>query len=676
MSSRNETDPELKQKPARVDRSAPEAEAPIVELPSRPSQVEVKVESPISYFNVQQEVVEATIVGPPSMRSQVECPISSANAQQCEERKLRMYKAAVKGDWKDAERVLESDKNAGCLKLAERGDRPLHIAAVTKQTAFVRKLVERLNKEDLILTNKYNDTAFCFAAISGVVEIAKLMYEKNSILPTIREKNKLSPIEMAALSGKEKMVKYLYKITPLEDFEAEERMDILVATINREMYDIALKILEADRYLVIKTPEPKKGSALHALARKPLSHYGFKRIYGSIIPKRRKASQLAEKLCEQILTLEGSKISNLFDQTSILTDAAKIGNVELLTLLIRSYPDLIWTVDKDFYSIFHVAVIYRQEEVFNLIYSTGAIKDLLMLRKDKFGNNVLQLAAKLPPSSRLNSVSGAALQMQRELQWFKEVEKILRSPPQSSNVREGENFHETVAPRDGATILSLCATSSGGPPYTLEVCGPPVEVAPRHWIVQEGKNDEKNRKCKTPRELFTEEHEGLREAGERWMKGTATSCMVVTTLIATVALNASFTLPDGNKVAHNRWFTVFATSNAVAMFSSTASIMTFLSILTSRYGEDDFLYILPVKLMVGLFTLFASIVCMVLKFSATYFLVHEEEKPGISPKIVAGLALLPITLYVTLNFRLWYSVFRSTIRPSTFMFRPGEHGLF
>ncbi|CAA2976128.1 ankyrin repeat-containing protein NPR4-like [Olea europaea var. sylvestris] len=186
----------------------------------------------------------------------------------------------------------------------------------------------------------------------------------------------------------------------------------------------------------------------------------------------------------------------------------------------------------------------------------------------------------------------------------------------------------------------------------------------------------------TPRELFTEEHENLREAGERWMKDTATSCMVVVTLIATVAFAAAFTVPGGNKgetgtpiFLNNRWFTIFVISDAVAMFSSIASIMMFLSILTSRYGEEDFLYTLPAKLMVGLFTLFASIVCMVLTFSATFFLVYKEEKLAILPKIVAGLALLPITLYATLNFRLWISLIHSTIWASKFMFRSGKHKL-
>lgn len=38
---------------------------------------------------------------------------------------------------------------------------------------------------------------------------------------------------------------------------------------------------------------------------------------------------------------------------------------------------------------------------------------------DNLGNNILHLAAKKPKRDRLNFVSGAALQMQRELLWFK-----------------------------------------------------------------------------------------------------------------------------------------------------------------------------------------------------------------------------------------------------------------
>ncbi|CAI9773347.1 unnamed protein product [Fraxinus pennsylvanica] len=183
---------------------------------------------------------------------------------------------------------------------------------------------------------------------------------------------------------------------------------------------------------------------------------------------RRQASQLVKGLWEQIMTLSDSDIIKLIQETQVFHDAAKIGNVEFLTLLTHSYPDLIWKVDSNKYSVFHVAVINRQEKVFSLIYHIGAVKDLITLNIDNKGNNILHLAGKLTPPSRLNIVSGAALQMQRELLWFKEVEKIV--------------------------------------PYSV------LNV--------------KNRDDQTPRELFSKEHKKLRKDGEEWMKETATSCMV------------------------------------------------------------------------------------------------------------------------------------------------------
>ena len=80
------------------------------------------------------------------------------------------------------------------------------------------------------------------------------------------------------------------------------------------------------------------------------------------------------------------------------------------------YPEIAWSRDDNKYTIFHVAVIHRQENVYNLLYELGS-KKLGTLDKDK--NNILHLAAMKPAKSRLNIVSGAALQMQRELLWFK-----------------------------------------------------------------------------------------------------------------------------------------------------------------------------------------------------------------------------------------------------------------
>lgn len=103
--------------------------------------------------------------------------------------------------------------------------------------------------------------------------------------------------------------------------------------------------------------------------------------------------------------------------------AAERGNIEFLKILIREYPDLIFQVydDKSQYTIFHFAVKYRHEEIFRLVHEIGSAKDFLVSKKDKGDNNILHLAGMLAPSERLHSVSGAALQMQRELLWFEVI---------------------------------------------------------------------------------------------------------------------------------------------------------------------------------------------------------------------------------------------------------------
>ena len=129
------------------------------------------------------------------------------------------------------------------------------------------------------------------------------------------------------------------------------------------------------------------------------------------------ARQLVEDLWKNIRLLPDKQFSYHVD--SVLFRAAETGNVELLIILFRSYPDLIWKTDEKRRTIFHVAVLNRQEAVFNLIYEIGAIKDMILVFADDKNQNIAHLAGKMAPSSRLNMVSGEALQMQLELLWFK-----------------------------------------------------------------------------------------------------------------------------------------------------------------------------------------------------------------------------------------------------------------
>nr|GEX07872.1 ankyrin repeat-containing domain, PGG domain protein [Tanacetum cinerariifolium] len=99
--------------------------------------------------------------------------------------------------------------------------------------------------------------------------------------------------------------------------------------------------------------------------------------------------------------------------------AAEVGNTNFLLALIRRSPDLIWKVNDNGLSIFHIAVKNRHEGIYNLLYEIGAMKDMVTPLKDIDGNNMLHLAGMSTRKKNLEDVSGAALQMQRELLWFK-----------------------------------------------------------------------------------------------------------------------------------------------------------------------------------------------------------------------------------------------------------------
>ncbi|KAF7142292.1 hypothetical protein RHSIM_Rhsim05G0147500 [Rhododendron simsii] len=88
-----------------------------------------------------------------------------------------------------------------------------------------------------------------------------------------------------------------------------------------------------------------------------------------------------------------------------------------------------------------------------------------------------------------------------------------------------------------------------------------------------------------------------------------------------------------------------------SLFTSTTSLLMFFSILTSRYAESDFLYVLPKRLIIGLFTLFLSMTSMIVASSATLYLAFGHDKFWILI-LVAILASLPVTSFASLQFSL------------------------
>ncbi|KAK3211664.1 hypothetical protein Dsin_016370 [Dipteronia sinensis] len=174
--------------------------------------------------------------------------------------------------------------------------------------------------------------------------------------------------------------------------------------------------------------------------------------------------------------------------------------------------------------------------------------------------------------------------------------------------------------------------------------------------------EEVNESNKTPSELFSMEHEELVKEGERWMKNTAASCLVVATLIAAVMFTSAFTVPGGNNSTTGmpvflRYdaFLIFLLTNSLSLFSSSTSVLVFLGILISRYAEKDFHKSLPRKLIISLVTLLFSIITMMVAFgSATFVILKNRLSWGAIPIIL--LSAIPIAAFALFQFPLFVEV--------------------
>ncbi|XP_052118469.1 ankyrin repeat-containing protein NPR4-like [Arachis duranensis] len=321
-----------------------------------------------------------------------------------------------------------------------------------------------------------------------------------------------------------------------------------------------------------------------------------------------RVDQILSCLGKKVTRLDGSQLRNASAYDAML-QAAKYGTIEFIELMKKANPDLLWATDRNKRGIFAHAILNRKKNVFDLIHDVHGRKEIVLSRTDVFGNNLLHLAARLGPSSALADRSGAALQMQSEIQWFKAVEEIV------------------------------------------------------HPKCKEAKNED----GKKPHEIFMEQHKELAKEGEKWAKDTAGAFSIVGTLITTILFAAAFTLPGGNNqhngepmFLHDWAFNVFIVADAISLFASSTSVLIFIGILTSRYTEIDFLQVLPWKLLAALVALFLSVVCMMVAFCAALLAMLKGK--AYHPLLIGAIVLasIPIIVFIPSQLRLFVEIFDST----------------
>ncbi|KAL1288997.1 ankyrin repeat-containing protein ITN1-like isoform X2 [Arachis ipaensis] len=289
--------------------------------------------------------------------------------------------------------------------------------------------------------------------------------------------------------------------------------------------------------------------------------------------------------------------------------AACNGIMEIVEVIIRFHPQSIEHVSDDEQNILYMAVKHRQLEVYRLL------KKLKMVRRlagkiDKLGNTVLHYTAEFQGGHQ----PGYALQLQEELHWFERIEKRL----------------------------------------------------PYHYTIHYNKEDNK-----TAKQLFQEKHNDLLREARNWIKETAQSCSAVAVLVATVVFAAAYTVPGGTddnglpRFLHHPIFLVFTIMDVVSLASSLASVVMFLSILTSPCEMWDFRSSLPRKLMAGFAFLFFSMATTMMSFSATVLINIKLEKNKWTSTLTYSAAFFPVSIFAMMQFPLYVAMrgcLRSTLK--------------
>ncbi|XP_031265682.1 ankyrin repeat-containing protein At5g02620-like [Pistacia vera] len=540
------------------------------------------------------------------------------------------------------------------VAITEKHETIFHVAAGANQTDFIEKMIDKIAPDDLKLQNVKGNTAFCLAVMAGNKSIAEKMLNNDPDLLTIRGGGNLTPLNLAAMFGERQMALYLYRQYDRGTLTLADKKQLFFDSIDTSLYDLARKLLEGEdaNQNELAMTEYEHGmdrlTPLHRLALTPFhlldqnnrSKGSVKCLWEKILKITGQTSEsdqtsllnqalaLVKCLWEKIFMAKHDQVWDyLKEHRDLLFKAAQLGNFKFLGKLIELYPDLVHLKDDDEQTIFHIAIMYRHDDLFKLIDQIGFNKQLVASYSDSNENSLLHLAAKYPDPRPLSTVPGAALEMQRELRIFKDVEKLVM--PSFRGLKNSEG--------------------------------------------------------KTPRELFTTTHAGLQKDGEKWMRNTASQCMLVATIIATVVFQAAFTVPGGVNDAGgnnnlegtpthrgNVVFRIFVMTDIIALSSSSISILMFLSILTSRYAQDNFFRSLPVKLVIGLLTLFVSIATMMLAFISSFYLAYNHYKSMSIPILGTIFVFLPLLVFGMSQYGLLREILSSSFH---FRFFPSHYNV-
>ncbi|KAK7276507.1 hypothetical protein RIF29_17647 [Crotalaria pallida] len=284
--------------------------------------------------------------------------------------------------------------------------------------------------------------------------------------------------------------------------------------------------------------------------------------------------------------------------------AAKNGIVEMVNEILNQIPSAIHNTNSKNENVLLVAVINRQPLVVETIRmrmrNKKEVWNNLLLVLDDDENTMLHLAAHALGENKPWQIAGSALQMVWDIKWFQYIKGLV----------------------------------------------------PQHFYFRSNKQN------KTAGEIFKESHKDLVKDSGDWLKDTSESCSVVAGLIAGVSFAAASSIPGGTNeegrptLEGQTAFHVFAISSLIGLCFSVTGLIMFLAILTSRKEAKDFRRDLPLKVLLGLSSLFVSIAAMFVSFCTGHiFLLNNKYRTFLIPIYAA--TCVPVTFYAIAQFPLY-----------------------
>ncbi|KAK1427014.1 hypothetical protein QVD17_15696 [Tagetes erecta] len=510
-----------------------------------------------------------------------------------------LYKACIECDWMAAKAILFKYPGLVRYSITENGETALHVAAAAsvKESKYVGKFVKNL----IGMMDKADLELVndnSNTALCLAAASGNIEVVRIMLNETLSEgQMMIMPLCTAVLFGKYEVVKFLYE-------KSNNLCDDDGWNFQNRGW-LLKKCVETDMFdvalkIVKSCPQLGSESVLEILARKPGAFY-VRRL------------NVVERISHSIFALTSSNVGAYEKETEamqllkiIWENIAKKPREEIYAILTGPYEQ----------RSFHVLFIAAETGNTKLLVELIRQYPDLMLKTNNKNQTIVHIAVKERHEGIYNLLY--------EIGTIKDMIITLKDDDGNNMLHLAAKVSEKERPQNFPGAVAYMQRELL---WFEEVWNmiPPLY------------REQKNKDGLTAREMFTKEHKVLVKEG-------------------------GYNQDNGIPIFYQKpIFVVFIVADAISLILSSTSILIFLSIITSSFGERDFLETLPKKLGVGISNLFLSIAAMMVTYIASLFILYHKEIQWI-PIFIGVFGSLPIFLYAIMQYHLLVDAARATYR--------------